>query len=250
MIPVLKLKAKLQLVLALATATSIGDAHAGNFMWQPQLYFSEEDSPFIAGIRAGTIYLEDFEDQALNTPFVAEPTGVNYFGTTFRERFPSAPFGSVWSVDGDDGFVDGNTFLGDTWITTNSSGFTRANFAQFDFLENEAGALPTFVGIVVTQAKDVESDVEVIVRDIDGNNYFSDVEFDPRSWSPPGGTGPGSPLIQRFIGFRADEGIASLGLFNASQVDHLQYGYAIPEPGTVGLLSVAALGLLLFRRRR
>ena len=32
---------------------------AGLFLYEPTPYLSEEDSPFIDGIRAGTIYLED-----------------------------------------------------------------------------------------------------------------------------------------------------------------------------------------------
>jgi hypothetical protein len=65
------------------------------FEWEPLPYFSEEDSPFIDGIRNGSIYLENFEDQALNTPFVTAPTNLGYFGTTRRARNPNRPIGSL-----------------------------------------------------------------------------------------------------------------------------------------------------------
>ena len=38
--------------------------------WEEVPYLSAQDSPFYEGIRAGTIFLEDFEDHELNTPYV------------------------------------------------------------------------------------------------------------------------------------------------------------------------------------
>jgi len=43
-------------------------ASATSILWDPLPYLSEADSPFHQGILNGDIYLEDFEDQALNTP--------------------------------------------------------------------------------------------------------------------------------------------------------------------------------------
>ncbi len=215
----------------------------------PQLYFSEQDSPFYAGIQAGTIYLENFEDQALDTPFVSEPSGVDYFGTTARAFNPDALRGTIWSVDGDDGAVDGETFDGDTWITLNSCCFTRANRMGFDFQPNGDGLYPSFVGIVVTRVSDFDNDVDLTVLDTRGLSVFADSEFDPMEWSPPGGTGPGSPLLQRFIGFQVDGGITAIRVSNVSQLDHLQYGYAIPEPSAGFFIMLSLIFPLLSRRR-
>lgn len=67
---------------------------SASILWDPLPYFSEADSPFYQGILDGTIYLEDFEDQALNTPFVREPDNVPYFGFTYRQLIPSISNGS------------------------------------------------------------------------------------------------------------------------------------------------------------
>jgi hypothetical protein len=124
-----------------------------SILFEPTPYFSEQDSPFYGGIVDNTgegIYLENFEDQELNTPFVFEPTGLSFFGSTFRSRFPNLPDRNVVGVDGDDGIVDGLPFDGNTWITTSRVTGQSAGQLQFDFLPNEAGNYPVYVGIVVT----------------------------------------------------------------------------------------------------
>jgi hypothetical protein len=46
-----------------------------------------------------------------------------------------------------------------------------------------------------------------------------------------------------------ETGIESLYIHNVISIDHLQYGYAIPEPTTLGLLA-AGIAAGWFRRRR
>jgi len=130
---------------------------ATNLLWTPLPYRSELDRPFLQGIRAGTIYLEDVEDQALTTPYV---------------------------------------------------------------------------GIVITAYRSINRDVDIGVRNREGSGLFSNSEFDPRDWFPPEGDFRGDVRTHRFIGFYVEEGIATLSMVNISQVDHLQYGYAIPEPSS------------------
>lgn len=215
----------------------------------PLPYLSEEDSPFIEGIREGTIYLEDFEDQALNTPFVREPAGLTYFGTTYRERIPNVPHGVVWSVDGDDGLIDGNGFSGDTWITTSFASQSVAGRMRFEFVPDLLGRYPTFVGIVITRVEDVDIDVDMGFFDATGRSVYNDAEFDPKDWNPPGGAGGGDPRTHRFVGVFHEEGIATLAIDNVWQVDHLHYGYAIPEPEIPFLWAVGG-GMLLWRGRK
>ena len=224
---------------------------SASILWDPLPYFSEADSPFYQGILDGTIYLEDFEDQALNTPFVREPDNLSYFGTTYRADFPDVSYGSVRSVDGDDGVIDSNGFLGDTWTTAFLSTNTRADRASFEFLPNDAGHYPTYVGIVITAANDLRRAVELSFRDLDGNNLFADTDlYDPMDWVPfPQSIEDArTPRTHRFIGAYHEDGIARLSLSNVWQVDHLQYGYAIPEPSTA-FLALTALFPLLRRRR-
>ena len=61
---------KLSQITAVLTVCASG---ASTIVYEPSLYFSERDSPFYGGIIDNTgngIWLEDFEDQQLNTPFV------------------------------------------------------------------------------------------------------------------------------------------------------------------------------------
>lgn len=235
-------------LLAISAFTVSPLLGAVTVLYEPSHYFSEADSPFIQGINQGTIYLEDFEDQALNTPFITAPTDRGYFGTTHRARFPNIRDGIIWGVDGDDGLIDGQTFAGDTFTTINSSGFGLQGRMHFEFQPNLLGQYPTYVGVVITQVADVDRDLEIGFGDQNNSNVISDGEFDPKTWRPPGGATAGDPRIQRFIGVFHSEGITSFAIGNVFQIDHLQYGYAIPEPTTAGFLMIALA--LLGRRRR
>lgn len=227
------------LLIAPLPATSL-------FLYEPSPYYSTEDSPFIDGIRSGTIYLEDFEDHALNTPFVTSPTNLSYFGTTVKTDFPLSQ--RSLGVDGDDGVVDGIVNQGDSWITIFRASFTLSRFKRFEFSPDEEGRYPTYVGIVVTEIGSSRLDVDINVANPDGIGLFSDGEFDPSEWfdRPPNPIGVSDS--HRFIGFYAEEGIATLLMNNVLQVDHLQYGYAIPEPSTP-LLTLLSLSFLLRRKR-
>ena len=138
---------------------------SASILWDPLPYFSEADSPFYQGILDGTIYLEDFEDQALNTPFVREPDNLSYFGRTIRSIAPDIRDGFVRSVDGDDGLGDFEGFLGDSWITTNIGSNTGSDRASFEFLPNDDGLYPSYVGIVITAANDLDRVVSLAFFD-------------------------------------------------------------------------------------
>jgi hypothetical protein len=226
----------------------ISPTFAVSILWDPLPYFSEADSPFYQGILDGTIYLEDFEDQALNTPFVREPDNLPYFGRTYRSDFPDIPDGVVRSVDGDDGVIDFRGFLGDSWTTTDIGTNQISGQMSFQFLPNEETLYPTYVGIVITEGDDLDRAVELSFRDPDGNNLFADTDlYDPKDWVPFPLT-TDDTRTHRFIGAYHEDGIARLSLFNVSQVDHLQYGYAIPEPSTPFLILASLLPLLQRRR--
>ncbi len=230
----------------------ISPSFAASILWDPLPYLSEADSPFYQGILDGMIYLENFEDQALNTPFVREPEDVPYFGSTYRQLIPSISNGSVRSVDSDDGAVDFNGDLGDTWITTtNSIGGQIYGSMSFEFLRNGDGFFPTYVGIVITAADDLRRAVELSFRGPAGNNLFADTDlYDPMDWVPfpQSIEDTRTPRTHRFIGAYHEDGIARLSLSNVWQVDHLQYGYAIPEPSTSFLIGTSLIPFL--RRKR
>ena len=217
-------------------------------MWDPSPYRSQLDSPFYDGIQGGLIYLEDFEDGSLNTPFVRDSLTFPQEGITLRTYNPTIAERFVASVDGDDGDLDFEGNLGDSWITL-QTGSGQRSFFDFEFLPNADGQYPLFVGFVVTEVADADDDVNIGVFGEAGRNLASDAEFDPGPWFDPGELLSGDVETHRFIGFYAEEGIHRIRGGNSLQVDHLQYGYAIPEASTAFLSFFASLTLLLFRKR-
>ncbi len=216
-------------------------------MWDPTPYRSALDSPFYEGIQGGIIFLEDFEDGLLNTPFVRDPLVFPQMGFTYRTRNPDIDPGVVASVDGDDGLLDFEGDLGDSWITTQNASGLRS-FFEFEFEPNEDGQYPLFAGIVVTEIADASEEVEFGVYGESGLNLATSAEFDPGPWFDPGNLLSGDVETHRFIGFYAEEGIRRFRATNTLQVDHLQYGYGIPEPSVTALMALAAFAF--FHRRR
>ena len=160
---------------------------ASTIVYEPSLYFSERDSPFYGGIIDNTgngIWLEDFEDQQLNTPFVRQEDDRSRKGTTFREKFSFPGVSSIWGVDGDDGAIDGHTSAGDVWISTNTNGGGPSQIMSFQFEPNEDGNYPLYVGLVITRPNNFFSQVEVRWNDLDGNSIYDD-EYDMTEWAPP-----------------------------------------------------------------
>ena len=168
----------------------------------PTPYRSEADSPFVAGITAGTTALEDFETGALSV------MGVMVSGGTVV-----GPGGLTDSVDGDDGVCDASGTNGRSLFGSGTPGIT------FTFDAIVLGALPTHAGIVWT--------------DGEGTTLFE--AFGPGG-SSLGTVGPSAIADGSFVGTTADDhffgvdnagGIESIRISNTSggiEVDHLQFG--------------------------
>lgn len=204
-------------IVAIPTRTE-----AGPIFYDPAPYLGFEDSPF--GGSGYSVYLETFEDGMLNVPGV------------------SASGGSA--IDGP--YVDSVENNGHSWYS---------NFAldQFTFSFNEAtlGTLPTVAGIVLT--------------DVGYNSltpYFANFVFE--AFGPDGAslgsTGPyyfgdghdtGEKNEDRFFGVSNSAGISAIRISTNEtrdwEVDHLQYGVRVPEPGS---LILAAIGMAALVRRR
>ena len=118
-------------LIILGAALRPPSAHAATVrIWEQVPYLGASDSPFFQGIQAGTIFLEDFEDQQLNTPYVTswdypriqgEQDGwvvaSDQRGSSFRALGNTL---GVFSVDADDGLNDGYLgLLGNTWTAVN-----------------------------------------------------------------------------------------------------------------------------------
>ena len=215
--------------------------------WEEVPYFGAEDSPFYAGIQAGTIILEDFEDHELNTPNVVswDSPLSDQIGRTYRDGNPN----STWSVDADDGLNgDFRGHDGDTWTTRSASNGQRLGRMEFRFEPDILGRYPSYVGFVVTEPHDYFEFVELVAVPESGVEGEWPDEYDSLTWIPPQSF-PGDTRTHRFFGIHEESGISVLRLNNVAQIDHLQYGYAIPEPGA-GLLASTGVFLLLARRRR
>ena len=100
----------------------------------------------------------------------------------------------------------------------------------------------------MTEPEDyLNEDVFITMLDPDGNDVLEEERFDPWQWDT--GNFVGDTRYRHFIGGYSETGIASLRIEGVYQLDHLQYGSAIPEP-SVWLLSVGGFVLLMLRRLR
>jgi hypothetical protein len=118
---------------------------------------------------------------------------------------------------------------------------------EFRFELHDLGRYPAYVGFVVTEANNPFADVEFGTATLTGPEG-PDRSYDPLDWTPRLDGFPGDTRTHRFFGVYAESGITRLYIRNVAQMDHLQYGYAIPEPG-VGSLALLG-GLLGLVRRR
>jgi hypothetical protein len=210
-------------ILALCNFT-----HAGPI--GPSPYLSSADSPW-STLTFSQFYLEDFEDGLLNTPGVTQSGGQSV-----------TPAGGVFtdSVDGDDGTIDGFGTNGRSHYTTD--GATGITYA---FDPSVLGTLPTHAGIVWT---DLSGVADVFLEAFDASNTSLGII---NAGALNDGVSTGETAEDRFLGWENLGGISSIRIYQSGsdmEVDHLQYGIVVPEPGTLALAPLA-LGLAAFLRR-
>lgn len=197
----------------------------------PTPYLSVADSPFagLPTVSGGYFFLEDVEDNLLNTPGVSIVNGV-----VTNSQFSGA---IIDSVDADDGAINGTN--GNGGVFGNS--LFANSFMTFNFSAATLGTLPTHVGVVWT----------------DGSNSIVFEAFDALGASLGTVTGThadgsnfGTTAEDRFYGAINPGGISRITVSNPGglELDHLQYGTlqsaaAVPEAGTLSL-AASALGLL------
>lgn len=226
--------------------------------WEEVPYFGAGDSPFFRGIEAGAVYLEDFEDHELNTPqvtswdwprIVGTVNGIDVISEQMGRTHREGNLNSTWSVDADDGLNgDFRGHLGDTWTTTSRINGQRLGRMEFRFEPDILGRYPTFVGFVVTEPHSYFENIDLTVLTPTWSEDWPS-GYDPLIWIPELSF-PGDTRTHRFFGIHVERGITRLDIDNVAQIDHLQYGYAIPEPEAVILLLMGAAPGCLRRRKR
>ena len=204
-----------------------------------QPYYGRSDSPFYQGIIQGTLYVEDFEDRALNTPYV------------------SAPYGDVTldsgdtTVDEDDG-KDGMGIRGYFWTRSRGARPPAGIGLQFDFDRNEAGLLPEYFGAALLKGNPTSAGPDfystILVYDAFGEEITGGLWqiLQPRR---PSNETVFSSNQDRLAGIHVPGGISKVVFMSDGIVDHLQYGYTIPESGTTFLAAAACLTPFFSRRR-
>lgn len=199
-------QSRLRLIATAGAALLLVSSHAlagGGTFTGPTPYLSTANSPFLAGINAGTVFLENFECGVQIVPGVT-PSAGSVLG----------PGGLTDSVDGDDGALDGSGLGGNSLFSGDG-----ATGITFTFNATTLGAFPTQVGIVWT--------------DGGGTTTFEAFDSVGGSLGTVGpvaiadGSNSGTTGEDSFFGVTFAGGISAIRISNSSggiEVDHLQYG--------------------------
>jgi hypothetical protein len=214
---------------AATVAAALPAASLAATFYGPSAYTSQADAPYHAADFSDYFYLEDVEDNLVNTP------GLNV---------------SAHCISGFDCFVGSaiTDSVGNGGDGTVGKSVWSAGLTEITFDAAVLGGLPSFAGLVWT----------------DGNNPIVFEAFDHLGVSlgilngnHADGTFAATLGDDRFYGVYAAGGISKLRISNppGTEVDHIQYGGTlvqggIPEPSTwaVVILGFGLMGATLRRR--
>lgn len=207
-------------------------------------YRGRSNNPIINETSAEVIYVEDFETQGqVDNTTLTTPNASGWNGLS-----AGAPF---WGVQEDYSPLSESASLGYVWTDSGGSPDSRKppNGIHFDFTPDAQGQLPEYAGAALRGFGLLGNGPTfntILVYDKNG------VEVTAGQWQIPKPVfNPDLPIEDLFLNFEGiyvPGGISSIHFRDFSEVDHLTYGYAIPEPSTTGL--AAATGLWFLRRRR
>lgn len=205
----------------------------------PTPYLSVADSPFDMSGLGTTFFFEDFEDGRFDLP----PGVASDFD---YQVIPPGP--TTDSVDADDGVIDGSGTDGQslhpiTFIVAPTNPPQWVHYFGLSFDSNVLGFSPNTFGVVWTDgipppmSSFRPSAVVLIVEHNDGTmdyaSWFGD-DFLDHSYM-------GETAEDRFFGLRTTKGIARVRLsmsfysdtfIEQTEIDHVQFGYFVPETMT------------------
>lgn len=198
----------------------------------PYLSAASIPSGFYAG--GGPVALEDFEDSTLGF-------GITASGGSVIPPYPTS--GVIDSVDGDNGPIDGSGLSGHSWFVSSGNTGIKFTFAGPTY--------PTAAGMVWTDGV-ANGSVTFRAYGPGGTLLGTWGSFILGDGSYAGGTAE-----DRFFGVLNQGGISAIELIEAPggsnagmEVDHVQFGVAVPEPGTLALLGIGLVGIARAARRR
>jgi hypothetical protein len=174
-------------------------------MLDPTPYLSQADSPFTDLSFPSYFHLEDWEDDALDTPGVTSPSAT--LGSSFGEAY-------IDSVDGDDGVVDGRCSGGCNTLWEGGP-------VTFTFDAVALGGLPTHVGAVWT---DGPGGTSAVFEAFDAADVSLGISMDTGNADSDNS---GGVAEDRFLGVVHAAGVKRVVIQSSSgaiEVDHLQYG--------------------------
>ena len=220
-----------------STAFSLG---ANLIFFNTANYKGRADNPILQNSLIAEVYVEDFEIQGLTASQILHtPNATGWNGVSV---------GSIkWGVQEDYSDTDLSYF----WTNSGGSDSSRKppNGIHFDFTPDAQGRLPEYAGAAL-RGKGLLGNGPafnvILVYDRNG------VEVTEGQWQIPKPVfNPNLPIEDLFLNFEGiyvPGGISSIHFRDFTEVDHLTYGYSIPEP-SAALLATAA-GLLCLRRKR
>ncbi len=234
--------------VALCFSVSLSRAADIALYCPPTPYRSVADNPFRAGITAGTMFLEDFEDGRANTPYLYEGEDILLGG---RNTIGVTQFlvGENNSVDGDDGSLDGADLLGVGWMGLFSGGSRISFVFEPRVLADGRRQFPTYFGFAITAG--MGSDETGVSFTDENENLLGGFRL-PREALLEYQAGQRGVITDRFFAMYVPTGAEimhiDLGIYT---IDHLTYGWnPIPEPGVAGLAGLASLVMLGWRTQR
>lgn len=231
-----------RLVIALALICVPEVSARAGFLFGPRPYLSQADSPFDLSGLGTTMFLEDFEQGVPTTPGIPTEYGV----------FVEPPGPLTDSVDADDGVIDGYGNDGYSLRSQNNhvEGFPTVHVHHWIPLDIDTDALgftPNVFGFVLTDGPPLAS---LFVMLMDNERHL----LKTYAWGEPyieplfDHSFDGGTAEDKFFGIYEPEGITfiQVGILTRDEtvtsfeMDHVQYGLAVPEPSTITLSLVAS----------
>jgi hypothetical protein len=201
-------------------------------------YRGRADNPILNEPATGLVYVEDFEIQGLTASQVLHtPNATGWNGVSAGS--------TRWGVQED--YSDSDL----SYYWTNSGGSDESRKLplgiHFDFTPDAQGRLPEYVGAALRGSRILGTNPDfnvILVYDRIGQEVTNGEWLIPK---PPTGQAI-EDLFINFEGIYVPGGISRILFRDFREVDHLTYGYAIPEPSAVCLTLVSALCFLPRRR--